>query len=226
MTSSSDLKMNSASLVCLKPSELQKEMIDEVKKVQDMAPFLTKTEARLLLSKHKWMINETLIAEFDLSKTKLNAVKNVSASKSSTCRICLDQVNEYAELPCSHKFCNQCIKCHISEIIMNDVGTSREAIYCPGVDCKNLLDDEFVLKALSDHQMKEKYYKIITCNFVMNNALINHCPREKCSNAIKLSGDELLEISVCCSCCHWFCFKCQADAHEPLSRGGVTKFFV
>lgn len=153
-----------------------------------------------------------------MSESQLTAVKCAPASTSSTCEICFEEVKDCAEVPCGHKFCNGCMDCYISEVIQSDIGASREAICCPGVNCKILLEDEFVLKVLTDQQMKEKYYRIITCNFVMNNALIKYCPREKCSNAIKIPEGELSEMfSVCCSCCYWFCFQCQTDAHEPLS---------
>jgi ariadne-1 len=175
---------------------------------------LSTTKTRLILNKYKWNINEALIAVFDLKEEK-----SVSPSgDAEQCEICFEGAG-LQTLPCGHIFCNECIKQYIFTIIKEESGFNLDAINCPGYKCNSQLEDEFVLDNIAnDKIIQSKYIKMITKNYVMNCEYIKMCPREHCSNVIKIEEGEISEtFAVCCSCCNWFCFQCQTEAHDPLS---------
>ena len=64
-----------------------------------------------------------------------------------------------------------------------DEGASQ-MIECPG--CNIVVDDQTVMKLITDPSVKLKYQHLITNSFVQCNRLLRWCPSPGCTNVIKV----------------------------------------
>ena len=85
-------------------------------------------------------------------------------------------------LACGHLYCNQCWTEYLTTKIM-DEGASQ-MIECPG--CNIVVDDQTVMKLITDPSVKLKYQHLITNSFVQCNRLLRWCPSPGCTNVIKV----------------------------------------
>ena len=85
-------------------------------------------------------------------------------------------------LECGDFYCTQCWIEYLTTKIM-DEGASQ-MIECPG--CNIVVDDQTVMKLITDPMVKEKYQHLITNSFVQCNRLLRWCPSPGCTNVIKV----------------------------------------
>ena len=88
-------------------------------------------------------------------------------------------------LACDHFYCNQCWIEYLTTKIM-DEGASQ-MIECPG--CNIVVDDQTVMKLITNPGVKQKYQHLITNSFVQCNKFIRWCPSPNCTYAIKVQVD-------------------------------------
>ena len=142
------------------------------------------------------------------------------------CEICyltMTSANMMTGLKCRHFFCNDCWNDYLTTKISNE--GSCQMIQCPsGQDCKELIDDQTVIKLIKDPKIKVKFQQLITDSFVQCNKKMKWCPAPDCPNAIRVlssaygSAHSKAGFPVKCQCGLEFCFGCNIDKiHLPIT---------
>ncbi|KTF92456.1 hypothetical protein cypCar_00027872 [Cyprinus carpio] len=99
-------------------------------------------------------------------KLKTRPMSTRSSSQDMPCQICyLNYSNSYfTGLECGHKFCMQCWGDYLTtKIIEEGMG---QTISCPAHNCDILVDDNTVMRLITDSKVKLKYQHLITNSFV------------------------------------------------------------
>ena len=133
------------------------------------------------------------------------------------CEICYnDRRKKMLSLSCGHQFCLECWVEHINTRISDHQGS--QMIECPG-NCKVILDDETVLKLLSERGGQERYQEFITASYIQSNPRLRWCPGLDCTQVVSVSDlvREGRELTVTCLAGHSSCFSCGLESHQPVS---------
>lgn len=130
------------------------------------------------------------------------------------CEICFLEIpsNNLTGLECGHKFCVNCWGKYLTTKIMDE--GMGQTIACAAHNCEILVDDETVMKLVTDPKVKLKYQHLITNSFVECNRLLHWCPVADCGHIIKVQYFD--NKAVTCSCGHVFCFACGENWHDPV----------
>lgn len=115
-------------------------------------------------------------------------------------------------LQCGHKFCTSCWDSYLTDRI-TEVGMGH-SITCPAHKCDITVDDETVMRLVTDQTAVRHYQHSITNSFVLANRFLSWCNSPGCTNAIKVYDSDVLQVQ--CSCTNRFCFGCGDSWHEPL----------
>uniref|UniRef100_A0A8C5ASN4 RBR-type E3 ubiquitin transferase n=1 Tax=Gadus morhua TaxID=8049 RepID=A0A8C5ASN4_GADMO len=94
------------------------------------------------------------------------SINTRSSAQDMPCQICyLNYPNSYfTGLECGHKFCMQCWGDYLTtKIIEEGMG---QTISCPAHSCDILVDDNTVMRLITDSKVKLKYQHLITNSFV------------------------------------------------------------
>uniref|UniRef100_A0A9J8CVA0 RBR-type E3 ubiquitin transferase n=1 Tax=Cyprinus carpio carpio TaxID=630221 RepID=A0A9J8CVA0_CYPCA len=139
------------------------------------------TITRILLSHFNWDKEKLMERYFDgnldklfsechvinpSKKLKTRPMSTRSSSQDMPCQICyLNYSNSYfTGLECGHKFCMQCWGDYLTtKIIEEGMG---QTISCPAHNCDILVDDNTVMRLITDSKVKLKYQHLITNSFV------------------------------------------------------------
>uniref|UniRef100_A0A8C7ZW24 RBR-type E3 ubiquitin transferase n=1 Tax=Oryzias sinensis TaxID=183150 RepID=A0A8C7ZW24_9TELE len=140
------------------------------------------TITRILLSHFNWDKEKLMERYFDGNLDKLFSECHVinpskkprirppintrSSAQDMPCQICyLNFPNSYfTGLECGHKFCMQCWGDYLTtKIIEEGMG---QTISCPAHSCDILVDDNTVMRLITDSKVKLKYQHLITNSFV------------------------------------------------------------
>lgn len=154
------------------------------------------------------------------SNLPIGPVRKVSKSNSNSacstcdCEICFLTVSytSLTGLQCGHRFCSRCW-CHYLTTKIMDEGMG-EMISCAAHNCDILVDDETVMRLVSDPHVRTKYQHIITNSFVECNKLLHWCTAPNCNHVIKVSNYDAKPVK--CVCGHVFCFACGENWHDPV----------
>ncbi|KAJ7418908.1 E3 ubiquitin-protein ligase ARIH1 [Pitangus sulphuratus] len=150
---------------------------------QDLSPLEENpaTITRILLSHFNWDKEKLMERYFDGNLEKLFAECHVinpskksrtrqmntrSSAQDMSCQICyLNYPNSYfTGLECGHKFCMQCWSEYLTTKIMEE--GMGQTISCPAHGCDILVDDNTVMRLITDSKVKLKYQHLITNSFV------------------------------------------------------------
>jgi len=121
--------------------------------------------------------------------------------------------NSYVENNCGHSYCLDCWRNYLAGKIIDEGMASF--IQCPGFDCNILLEDDLVLRLITDGPVRERYKRRITEEFVDCHRLMKWCPGPDCTKVIKTSLTS--HGHVRCECGVSFCFCCGGDVHDPVN---------
>uniref|UniRef100_A0A8K9X5X6 RBR-type E3 ubiquitin transferase n=1 Tax=Oncorhynchus mykiss TaxID=8022 RepID=A0A8K9X5X6_ONCMY len=139
------------------------------------------TITRILLSHFNWDREKLMERYFDgnvdklfsechvinpCKKSRTRLMSTRSAVQDLPCQICyLNYPNSYfTGLECGHKFCLQCWGDYLTtKIIEEGMG---QTISCPAHSCDILVDDNTVMRLITDSKVKLKYQHLITNSFV------------------------------------------------------------
>ncbi|XP_064421831.1 E3 ubiquitin-protein ligase arih1 isoform X2 [Latimeria chalumnae] len=209
------------------------ECIREVNEVIENPATIT----RILLSHFNWDKEKLMERYFDGNLEKLFAECHVinpskksrtcqmntrSSAQDMPCQICyLNYPNSYfTGLECGHKFCMQCWSEYLTtKIIEEGMG---QTISCPAHGCDILVDDNTVMRLITDSKVKLKYQHLITNSFVECNRLLKWCPAPDCHHVIKVQYPDAKPVR--CKCGRQFCFNCGENWHDPVKCKWLKKW--
>uniref|UniRef100_W5K6M5 RBR-type E3 ubiquitin transferase n=1 Tax=Astyanax mexicanus TaxID=7994 RepID=W5K6M5_ASTMX len=195
------------------------------------------TITRILLSHFNWDKEKLMERYFDGNLDKLfsechviNPSKKARTRPMSTrssnqdmhCQICyLNFPNSYfTGLECGHKFCMQCWGDYLTtKIIEEGMG---QTISCPAHNCDILVDDNTVMRLITDSKVKLKYQHLITNSFVECNRLLKWCPAPDCHHVVKVQYPDAKPVR--CKCGRQFCFNCGENWHDPVKCKWLRKW--
>ncbi|XP_040566937.1 E3 ubiquitin-protein ligase arih1 [Lepeophtheirus salmonis] len=220
---------------CLSTENIVSHMVKTIKEVNSVIQ-IPATTVRLLLNHFKWdkeklmekyysedqeaMFKEAKITS-PFKKITLGKPGSTVSSHTCECEIC------YLTLPrsmmngldCGHFYCTSCWSEYLTTKIM-DEGASQ-MIQCPG-SCDMLVDDQTVMKLVTDQRVKLKYQHLITNSYVQCNRFLKWCPAVNCTNAVRVNQVEARPVR--CRCSHVFCFTCIESWHDPVRCHLIKKW--
>jgi hypothetical protein len=165
--------------------------------------------------------NTAIIISPDLIEKLENQFKYVD----NLCIICFSE--ELMEgtsyrLPCGHRFCNQCMKSYLENLI-NQAKVNEIKCLHPG--CTKLINE----KSVKDNVSNENFVKYLrfkkrqTYLLNLNNGLVP-CVFPNCEEW--LSYREGNNPFLICQYGHRFCAKCKQDWHRPGNCQNVIFFYI
>ncbi|XP_075860650.1 E3 ubiquitin-protein ligase ARIH1 isoform X2 [Microcebus murinus] len=195
------------------------------------------TITRILLSHFNWDKEKLMERYFDGNLEKLFAECHVinpskksrtrqmntrSSAQDMPCQICyLNYPNSYfTGLECGHKFCMQCWSEYLTTKIMEE--GMGQTISCPAHGCDILVDDNTVMRLITDSKVKLKYQHLITNSFVECNRLLKWCPAPDCHHVVKVQYPDAKPVR--CKCGRQFCFNCGENWHDPVKCKWLKKW--
>lgn len=132
------------------------------------------------------------------------------------------QKKDTLALDCGHEYCEDCWRQYLTIKITDD--GDADSISCPAEKCGIIVDDETIVKMISDDGVLQKYQHLMTSSFVMYNHQLRWCPGPGCNLAIKANHLLAYQQKCTCTCGHSFCFNCSADQHDPISCNLIEKW--
>ncbi|XP_058795293.1 E3 ubiquitin-protein ligase ARIH1-like [Phymastichus coffea] len=205
------------------------DFIDDVNKVIEKPATIT----RILLNHCKWDKQKLLEKYFEDSAKLFAEARVVDRSEltancagdtqhpdapsgeTEDCGICCVPTakSTMADSSCGHRFCLDCWNEYLTTKIMDDgIG---QTIACAAHECDILVDDERVMKLVTDPAVKYKYQVLITNSFVECNRELRWCSTPGCEAAIKVRYHDAKPVT--CKCNRTMCFACGEDWHDPLT---------
>jgi len=228
----SDMEIDEYLFEVLSVEDVVNHMIESINEVYKVTQIPT-TTIRILLHHFNWD-KEKLMEKFyseDQNKIFKEAqvlspyryIKPGNSSKSlrecGLCCLSLPLEMVFTGLECGDFYCTQCWIEYLTTKIM-DEGASQ-MIECPG--CNIVVDDQTVMKLITDPIVKEKYQHLITNSFVQCNRLLRWCPSPGCTNVIKVEHVEARPVK--CKCSHEFCFSCSQNVHDLVPCNLIKKWW-
>jgi len=228
----SDMEIDEYLFEVLSVEDVVNHMIDSINEVYKVTQIPT-TTIRILLHHFNWD-KEKLMEKFyseDQNKIFKEAqvlspyryIKPGNSSKSlrecGLCYLSLPLEMVFTGLDCGHFYCTECWIEYLTTKIM-DEGASQ-MIECPG--CNIVVDDQTVMKLITDPSVKLKYQHLITNSFVQCNRLLRWCPSPGCTNVIKVEHVEARPVK--CKCSHEFCFSCSQNVHDLVPCNLIKKWW-
>ncbi|ESO01657.1 hypothetical protein HELRODRAFT_100509 [Helobdella robusta] len=221
----------------LSPDEVVKHMNDCIKEVNVILQLPT-TITRILLNHFKWDRDKLMERYYDDDQDKLFAdVRVVSPFKMPITNppplpppqssllaapggkfkvrfnvIFVGPMYLMTGLQCGHTFCASCWSKYLTTKIMDE--GMGEMISCAAHGCDILVDDEMVMKLVTEPNVKLKYQQLITNSFVECNRLLRWCTAPNCSFVIKVQHSDARPVR--CKCGNVFCFACGENWHDPV----------
>ncbi|MEQ2271169.1 E3 ubiquitin-protein ligase arih1l [Xenotaenia resolanae] len=99
---------------------------------------------------------------------------------------------------------------------------SSQTISCPAHSCDILVDDNTVMRLITDSKVKLKYQHLITNSFVECNRLLKWCPAPDCHHVVKVQYPDAKPVR--CKCGRQFCFNCGENWHDPVKCKWLRKW--
>ena len=140
----------------------------------------------------------------------------VPSPGSMQCLICLDNLGagEMAGLTCGHRFCDSCWKGYLHSSVAE--GSTCIFTKCPMASCSEVCTED-TFKRFCGAAEFLAYRKFLSESYVDINSRIRWCPGKKCEKAIAADTGSGVVRDVHCVCGTEFCFRCQEEAHFPLT---------
>lgn len=80
---------------------------------------------------------------------------------------------EVLGLDCGHEYCESCWRQYLTMKITDE--GAAECIQCPTGKCGIIVDDDFIMKLITDENVRQKYQRLITNSFVQVSDLFVLC---------------------------------------------------
>ncbi|XP_043246071.1 E3 ubiquitin-protein ligase ariadne-1-like [Amphibalanus amphitrite] len=227
-----ELAAEDAPFQVLSVQEIVDFMVVEINEVNEVAQ-LPRTTIRILLNHFNWDKEKLLERLYDTDQEQLfleahvvsphitgtasqapRVNSRVGAVPTEDCEICLTvrPSAEMSGLACGHRFCAACWCEYLTTKVMDDgVG---QTISCAAHGCDILVDDETVLRLVSEPRVLARYQHLITNSFVECNRYLCWCPTPDCGYALKVPNPDCRPVT--CKCGHKFCFACREAWHDPV----------
>ncbi|KAG1680888.1 E3 ubiquitin-protein ligase arih1l [Nymphon striatum] len=230
----SQMEMYDSPYEILTTEEIVLHMIDCIKEVNNVVE-IPATTTRILLNHFRWDKEKLMERYYDsdqealfkeahvVSPYRRNSQKAQKKGAIGTrsnsfpteeCAICLMTLpsSMMTGIECGHLFCISCWTEYLTtKIIEEGMG---QTITCAAHNCDILVDDQTVMRLITDTKVKLKYQHLITNSFVECNRLLKWCPSPSCNNVVKVQHAEIRPIK--CTCGHVFCFICSENWHDPV----------
>lgn len=205
--------------------ELMMKYVDEVKDILQLSSSIV----NLLLHHFKWNKQSLLEKFYDLEHDEFfrqAKIANPFAKKllvhnsMDLCPICCsDESKDMLSLECNHGFCEDCLKSYFTNQITNE--GLAQTIVCPDFECEILIDEDTIIRFLSNNEFaKNIYTKIILNSYVTNNPRARWCPGKSCGHIINAtsltSAYNYAQLITCYNCKTSFCFQCTQPWHDPI----------
>ncbi|XP_037083230.1 E3 ubiquitin-protein ligase arih1-like [Pollicipes pollicipes] len=211
--------------------EIVEFMVEEINEVKDVAQ-LPRTTIRILLNHFNWDKEKLLERLYDTDQERLFQEAHVvsplirksshapkvnsrrGAVTTEECEICLTVQPSavMSSLPCGHRFCAGCWAEYLTTKVMDE--GMGQTISCAAHGCDILVDDETVMRLVSEPRVLQRYQHLITNSFVECNRCLCWCPTPDCGYALKVSYPDMRPVT--CKCGHRFCFACGEAWHDPV----------
>uniref|UniRef100_A0A3P8WB83 RBR-type E3 ubiquitin transferase n=1 Tax=Cynoglossus semilaevis TaxID=244447 RepID=A0A3P8WB83_CYNSE len=166
----------------LTAEQILQHMVECIREVNDIIQNAV-TITRILLSHFNWDKDKLFERYFDgnvdnlysechvINPGKKPRVRVQMNTRSSTryvpCQICYLNFPSscFTGLECGHRFCMQCWGDYLTTKIMEE--GMGQTISCPAHSCDILVDDDTVMRLITDSEVKVKYQHLITNSFYM-----------------------------------------------------------
>ena len=146
--------------------------------------------------------------------TKDGLVPSPPPTTETTCEICYQAypTHQMAGLSCQHRFCRGCWKGYLHD----RVGGGSTCIFtvCPMAGCSEVCTQD-TFRTFCGPMEFLTYEKFLTESYVDINSRIRWCPGKGCEKAIAATCTGVRDVK--CVCGTEFCFRCQEEAHFPLT---------
>ena len=229
----------------LTADQIVKFMVDSIKDVNVVVQ-IPHTVTRILLNHFRWDKEKLMERYYDGDQDRLFSEAHVvnpykkdtgnggarpkkmtrlatsADSVPSVCEICFmtKSQKDMTGLECGHKFCTDCWTDYLTSKIVED--GMGQTISCAAFDCDILVDDDTVMKLVTDPRVRLKYQQLITNSFVECNKLLRWCPAPDCGHVVKVAYSDAKPVT--CVCGHVFCFACGENWHDPVKCKWLRKW--
>lgn len=139
-------------------------------------------------------------------------------AKSIYCTTCFEETSDFSTVPCSHTFCKDCWRSHISI----NIKEGNSFIKCMHAKCKQTIPTDLVRSLMSEETFK-KYILFASKKFVEKSNM-KWCPAPGCNNAVEEAFEEGKNLVGKCLCGYRFCYVCLESAHTPASCEQLKKW--
>ena len=126
------------------------------------------------------------------------------------CEICTEKFGKEKERKkiinpkCNHFYCYTCWLHYLSDQIEN---SNVEKIKCPNFECKEYLNEDFIMELIKDNNILiDKYKKFKLKLEIINNPNKKFCPKKGCDSYAIRDNENIKEVK--CKNNHKFCFNC------------------
>ncbi|KAL3634063.1 hypothetical protein CASFOL_021117 [Castilleja foliolosa] len=132
----------------------------------------------------------------------------------SFCEICLENKDSwqmFANDTCSHSFCYECTRAHISSKIQDQA----KEIACPALNCNHVLNrDDYSLMIPNETLVK---WDESLCMALIPESQKLYCPFRDCSAMLVNDSVESLKQTHCLVCSRAFCAECRVPWHSEFT---------
>lgn len=163
----------------------------------------------------KWLESEQskkeLLDSFHVAKSMIREPLTFKNIGKGECEICyLDDIDLY-QMYCGHIQCFDCWKSEIEVQLSQGVNS----IVCRNDECNSEIMLSDVAKFCGEEKAKA-YKKFILEDQISRDNKLIHCTAPGCQQVLTLDSVGLCGVATC-SCGKRICWRCQRDAHAPLS---------
>jgi ariadne-1 len=205
--------------------EIARKQAQAIETVSDQLG-LTHSQAGALLTRYDW--NPFLVCQKVMDG---RGVEDILMSRSRSiiadaggyvCGMCYGDYpcTEMRGLECGHYFCTDCYTNYLEDSVLS---RGLEAIFttCPDSVCPSIVGED-LFKALLSKPLFEKYCHLVVRSYVERRSTVKWCPAPGCEFAVEYPKER--SRIIVCHCGFSWCFKCGADAHQPLSCDDLAKW--
>jgi ariadne-1 len=156
----------------------------------------------------------------DAGVTELVRVSRSGASPvvpspgSLRCNICYEEsgATDMSGLSCGHRFCGECWNAYLHNRVQE--GSTSIFTSCPMEKCTEMCTEDMFQRFGGAAEFLV-YRKYLAESYVDINSRIRWCPGKGCEKAIVATFAGVRDVK--CVCGTEFCFRCQEEAHFPLT---------
>lgn len=207
----------------LTPELLEKRQQKQIDQVSTTL-YISKDLAYLLLKKFNWNSDRLMANWLENPEVKKNLLESFHVTESMVrdpltfkdlgpgeCEVCYNDEDNLYQLYCGHILCSDCWKGEMEAQISQGVSS----IVCRIDDCYAEIMLSDVAKFCGEEQANA-YKKFILEDQISRDNKLIHCSGVNCNQVLTIDSVGLCGVATC-SCGQRICWRCQKDAHAPLT---------